>query len=241
MAQTPPVSLLYFDARGRAQFVRYYFRARGVQYRDERVPLTPGYPEWVAMRADRARVGPFHKLPVLRWGETQVAETFVIYSFLHEALGDEALLSAEENLRHSMLVSTLYVDVMVNVALLLWAEASHPGTDLGAVAKRTWDRLRTHFGYLDVTLAEWDWIARSRSRPVMVADAMLWEELDVVRHVFGEILRLDDYPVLAKLHRDGPGRAAFDSVLRAQPLAITGRGMAAEAEVIDKVRRSLSA
>ena len=240
MAQTPPVTLLYFDARGRGQFVRYYFRARGVQYKDERVPLTPGFPEWIAMRGDRARVGPFSKLPVLRWGDTQVAETFVIYSFLHKTLGDEALLSAEENLRHSMLVSTLYVDVMVNVALLMWAEVSHPGVDLGAYAKRTSDRLRSHCGYLDVTLGEWDWLARSRSRPVMAADAMLWEELDVAQHVFGERL-LDDYPVLAKLYRDGPGRDAFDAVLRAQPAAITGRGLAAEAQAIDKVRGLLSA
>lgn len=235
MAQTPPVTLLYFDARGRAQFVRYYFRARGVQYEDERVPITPGYPEWIAMRGDRARVGPFHKLPVLHWGDTQVAETFVIYSFLHKTLGDEALLSAEENMWHSMLVSTLYVDVMVNIALLLWAEVSHPGGDFGAFAKRTWDRMRSHCGYLDVTLGEWDWLARARSRPVMVADAMLWEELDVAQQVFGEHLRLDDYPVLAKFYRDCPGRAAFDSVLRARPLAITGRGLAGEADAIGKI------
>jgi hypothetical protein len=241
MAHTPPAALLYFDARGRAQFVRYYFRARDVQYEDERVPLTPGYPEWIAMRGDRTRVGPFAKLPVLRWGEQLVGETFVIYAFLHRALGDEALLSAEENLRHSMLVSTLYIDVMVEVALLLWAEVSHPGVDLAALAKRACDRLRSRCGYLDLTLGEWDWVARSRSRPVMLADAMLWEELDIVQHVFGEHLPLNNYPVLAKVYREGPGRASFDAVLRAQPLAITGRGLSAEGQAVDKIRRVLSA
>jgi len=77
--------------------------------------------------------------------------------------------------------------------------------------------------------------------PTMLADAMLWEELDIVQHVFGEHLPLDNYPVLAKLYRDCPGRAAFDAVLRAQPLAITGRGLSGEEQSIDKIRRVLSA
>ena len=241
MAQTPPVVFHYFDARGRGQFVRYYFRARGVPYQDERVPLTPGFPEWIAIRGDRARVGPFHKLPVLHWGDRKVAETFVIYSFLHKVLGDEALLADDENLRHSMLVSTLYVDVMVQLALLLWAEVSHAGVDLGALAKRTFDRLRSHCAYLDVTLDEWGWLAGARSRPVMLADTMLWEELDVAQHVFGEHFRLDDYPTLAKAYRESAGRAAFEEVLRSQRLPVTGRGLSGEDQGIEKIRGLLSA
>jgi glutathione S-transferase len=241
MVQTPSVVFTYFDARARGQFVRYYFRARGVPYQDERVPLTPGFPEWTAMRADRARVGPFHKLPVLQWGEHKVSETFVIYSFLHKVLGDEALLSHDENLRHSMLFSTLYIDVAVQLALLIWAEVSHVGTDIGAVAKRTLDRLRSHCSYLDVTLDEWSWLERARSRPVMLTDCMLWEELDVVQHVFGEHFKLDDYPTLAEVYRNCPGRAAFDEVLRSQRLPITGRGLPAEDQSIEKIRRLMSA
>lgn len=241
MVQTPPVVFTYFDARARGQFVRYYFRARGVQYKDERVPVTPGFPEWIALRGDRARVGPFHKLPVLCWGEHKVAETFVIYAFLHKALGDESLLSDDENLRHSMLFSTLYVDVTVQLSLLIWAEVSHVGTDIGAVAKRTLDRLRSHCAYLDVTLDEWSWLEHARSRPVMVADCMLWEELDAVQHVFGDHFKLDDYPTLAKFYRDCPARAAFDEVLRSRRLPITGRGLPAEDEGIEKIRRLVSA
>ncbi|HEX5098930.1 MAG TPA: hypothetical protein VFV94_05495 [Polyangiaceae bacterium] len=241
MAQTPPVVFTYFDARARGQFVRYYLRARGVPYQDERVPLTPGLPEWAALRADRARVGPFHKLPLLRWGEHKVAETFVIYSFLHRALGDEAMLSSDENLRHAMLFSTLYVDVAVQLSLLLWAEVSHPGTDIGAVAKRTLDRLRGHCTNLDLTLREWSWLEHARGRPVMLADCMLWEELDVAQHVFGEHFELDDYPALAELYRDSPGRAAFDEVLRSQRLPVTGRGLPAEDQGIEKIRRLMSA
>jgi glutathione S-transferase len=241
MHQTPPVVFTYFEARARGQFVRYYFRARGVPYEDERVPLTPGLPEWAAVRADRARVGPFHKLPVLRWGEHKVAETFVIYSFLHKALGDEALLSDEENLRHSMLFSTLYIDVAVQLSLLLWAEVMYAGADLGAAAKRTLDRLRAHCTHLDLTLREWRWLEQARARPVMLTDCLLWEELDVAQHVFGEHFDLGNYPALAELYRDSPGRAAFDDVLRARQLPVTGRGLPAEDEGIERIRRLLSA
>ena len=238
---TPPsVTFTYFDARARGQFVRYYFRARGVPYRDERVPLTPGFPEWTALRADRARVGPFHKLPVLHWGEQKVAETFVIYSFLHKALGDEARLSSEENLRHAMLFSTLYIDVAVQMSLLLWAEVTHPGADIGAFAKRTLDRLRSHCANLEATLAEWSWLESSRARPVMLADCALWEELDVVQHVFGEHFALDDYPALAAVYRDSPGRAEFHEVLKSHRLPVTGRGLPGEDQGIEKIRRVLS-
>jgi glutathione S-transferase len=241
MADTPPIDFHYFDARGRGQFVRYYFRARGVPYSDRRVPLTPGFPEWIALRADRALVGPFHKLPVLRWGDRKVSETFIIYGFLHKALGDEALLSDDENLCHSMLVSTLYVDVMIQIAILLWAEIAYPGADIGALAKRTFDRQKSVLANLETTLAEWSWVERARSRPVMLADTMLWEELDALQHVFGPHLRLDEYPTLAAFYRDCAGRAAFAAELSSQRLPLTGRGLPSEDEGIQKIRGMMSA
>jgi hypothetical protein len=113
MTKAPPIVLRYFDARGRAQFVRHCFACRGIEHVDERVALSPKFEAWQAIRGDRAVAGPFHKLPVLHWGNSCIAETSVIYSFLHRATGDEALLSEEENLRHTMLFSSLYNDVMM--------------------------------------------------------------------------------------------------------------------------------
>ena len=130
MAQTPAITLRYFEARGRAQPIRYYFAARGIAYTDERVPLpSSGKNVWLELKEDRSRVGPFHKLPVLRYGDRTVAETLVIGAFLHRALGDEALLSDEDNLRHSMLISSLYGDVVTPIATMLWAEAIYVGLD----------------------------------------------------------------------------------------------------------------
>ena len=100
MAELAPRVLRYFDARGRAQFIRYYVRARGLDVVDERVALEPDFATWRAMRSDRARVGPFQKLPVLEWQGQTVAETRVIYSFLQNVSGDAALLGSTRALSH---------------------------------------------------------------------------------------------------------------------------------------------
>ncbi len=240
MPANPKVTLHYFDARGRAQFIRYYLSARGVSYDDERFPLTPGFAEWAASKADREKFGPFHKLPVLRWGERKVAETMVIQAFLHRALGDEVLLSEEENLQHAMLTSSLYNDVMVPIATLLWAEIAYAGVDVGMLVKRTHDRLRGVLAAVNATLDEWAWLARAAERPVMLADCMLWEELDVVRHVFGEGLALDEYPTLASVHRSCAGRATFETIC-ARVVPVTGRGLPAEDVTIRKLRELVAA
>ena len=124
---TYAITLRYFAARGRAQFLRYYLRARGVPFSDERVPLSADFSAWGAMRDDRSRAGPFHKLPVLVFDGRLVAETLPIAAFLHTTLGDEATLTADDRVQHEMLLSSLYTDVTVQVGTLLWAEVLFPG------------------------------------------------------------------------------------------------------------------
>lgn len=238
----PPITLRYFDARGRAQSLRYYFAARGIAYADERVSLTAaGSNAWPDMREDRARVGPFHKLPVLHYGDRMIAETLVICAFLHRALGDEALLSDEENLRHSMLISSLYSDVVMQIGTTLWAEAIYAGLDYPAFVRQLLGRLRGLLGRIDQSLAEWGWSAAARGRPVMLADCLLWEELDSLQHVFGEHVGLDKLPTLSRIYLEAPGRAAFQKVLGQHTAPITGRGLAAETEIIGRIRGYLAA
>ena len=223
MAAHPRVTLRYFDARGRGQFLRYYLRARNVAFTDERVPLSADFGAWVAIRDDGAKTGPFHKLPVLHWGESTVAETLVIGAFLHRASGDEARLSAEDNLRHAMLTSSLYVDVMLPLGTLLWADVAYAGVDLPALTTRTLERLHKHFERLDATLADWQWLAGAKTRPVMLADCLLWEELAVAGHVFGTRLKLEQYGTLSKFYRECPDRTVFEKLLADHPCQISGR------------------
>jgi glutathione S-transferase len=242
MTQTPAITLRYFDARGRGQPLRYYFAARGIAYTDERVSLAPtGSNPWAEMREDRARVGPFHKLPVLHYGDRTIAETLVISAFLHRALGDEARLSDEDNLRHSMLISSLYSDVVWPIGMTLWAEAIYVGLDYPAFVRQVLGRLQGLLGRIERTLAEWGWAAVARSRPVMIADCLLWEELDSLQHIFGEHVGLDKLPALSRFYLEAPGRAAFQKVLASREAPVTGRGLAAEAEIIGRIRGYLAA
>jgi hypothetical protein len=233
----PPITLRYFDARGRAQALRYYFRARRVSYTDERVPISADFGAWRAMRDNRALTGPFQKLPVLHWGDRLLAETVMIAAFIHEALGDAAALSDEDNLRHGMLTSSLYHDVMTPLGMLLWADTLFPGVDVSAIAKRTIERLTQHCQALEQTLVDWRWLDKARNRRVMLVDCLLWEELDVARLVFGTHWSLAATPTLARCYEDFPARASCESLLGEQPCAITARPN--EADAITKIQQSL--
>jgi len=233
---THTITLRYFAARGRAQFLRYYLRARAVPFTDERVPLSADFSAWAAMRDDRSRTGPFHKLPVLVFDGRLVAETLPIAAFLHTALGDEATLPADDSVRHEMLLSSLYTDVTMQIGTLLWAEVLFPGADLRAVGKRTLDQLRQRLAAIERTLGEWQWLERTRSRPVMLADCLLWEALDIAKHVFGARLESPS-PILGRCYEDFAARAVCEALKEEQPSPITGRP--AEADAIAKIQALL--
>jgi hypothetical protein len=174
---------------------------------------------------------------VLHWGDRLLAETVMISAFIHEASGDASSLSDEDNLRHGMLTSSLIHDVMLPIGTLLWAEAVYPGADVGAVAKRTLERLVQHCQALEQTLVDWRWIDKARNRRVMLADCLLWEELDVARHVFGPHWSLASTPTLARCYEDFPARGSCESLLSELPRPITARPN--EPEGIAKIQQSL--
>jgi glutathione S-transferase len=235
--QHPPITLRYFEARGRAQFLRYYFRARKVSFTDERLPIDNEFAAWRAMRDDRSRTGPFQKLPVLHWGDRLLAETLMIAAFVHEASGDAGSLSDDDNLRHGMLTSSLCTDIMFPLAVLLWAEVMYPGADLTPAAKRTLDRLKGLCQALEQSLLDWRWLDKLRNRRIMLADCLLWEELDAARVVFGSHWSLSATPTLARFYDDFQGRGICEALLAERPLPITARPN--EAEGIAKIQQLL--
>jgi len=235
-----PIVLRYFDARGRAQFLRNFLHCRAPGFVDERVPLSPTFEEWTAIKSDRARTGPLQRLPVLEFGDRLVPEALVIRQFLHEKLGDAERLSEEENIAHAALVSSLYLDVMLPVGILIWAEVFLQGVDLPAFAKQTLARIQGLFGFVDRWLGELDWHRSSLSRPVMLADCLLWDQLDAVQHAFGAAFSLRELPVLARIYAEAPGRAEFEAVRDGAPAALTGRGLVAENDVLARIRGMLA-
>ena len=235
--QHPPITLRYFDARSRAQFLRYYFKARKVQFKEERVPVGDNFAAWQALRDDRSRTGPFQKLPVLHWGDRIIGETLMIASFLHEVSGDASSISDEENLRHGQLTSSLYLDALSQLTMLVWADIQYPGADMAAVAKRVLERLQLHCKTIEQSLIDWRWLDRARNRRIMLVDCLLWEELDVARVVFGAHWSLATMPTLARFYDDFPARPTCEAVLAERPCPITARP--GEAEGIAKIQQLL--
>lgn len=232
------IRLRYFDARGRAQFLRAYMNVRGVPFEDDRVPLEPDFASWIAVREDRSINGPLKRLPVLRYGNQVIPETFVIAGFIHEQFGDAAVLSEEENRQHEVIVSSAYTDLMLNIGTLIWSDLMYKGVDLGSFVRLNLDRLNRVLTVLDQTIAEWDWVGRMHERPATVADCLLWEELDQAISTFGSHLTLEDKPALARFRSEHPSRNEFERLLAESPCQITGRP--GEADAISNIQAILS-
>ncbi len=234
----PSVTLRYFNARGRAQFLRYYLSVRNIPFDDERVSIGNGGAEWFAIKPDESLTGPFHKLPVLHWGERQIAETLVIAAFLHREVGDAALLSDEENLRHEMLISSLYNDVVLPVGMMIWAPAMYEGMKLEVAVPKSFARITAHLSVLDSLLGEWQWSQKMQRRPILLADCLLWEEIDVLLTIFGSHVALDTLPALEAFHERYRSGTAFEEILKQHPCQFTG--MPNEPETIEAIREVLS-
>jgi glutathione S-transferase len=238
MSQIPAITLLYFDVRGRGQFIRHLLTHRGIAFRDERVVLPGGdRTVWLELRKDRTRTGAFQKLPTLQWGDTLVGETLVIADFLLEKLGDAALLGAERALQHRMLASSAFLDLLTPCISLIWSDVFNPGVDLGKSAQTIRGRLQMHLATVEQTLAEWQWTEQMHTRPVTGADALLWEALDMLERTFAGTLNLQQYPQLARFAQDCPGAATFRKLLQARPLTLTARP--GEAKVLEGIHAAL--
>jgi len=229
MTESPPITLRYFDCRGRAQALRYYLRCRNIAFIDARISLKEGFAAWQAVKSDQRLTGPFLKLPVLHWGELQLAETSVIHDWLHRKLGDAALLTEQENLQHAMLASSCRGELMTPTALLLWQDVMYPGTDMTATLPVSLKRINDHLLTVENALNQWQWFQKLQKRTVMLADCLLWEELDKLHAIFGEHVQWQALPLLSEFHRNGKGSEAFRRTLGEHPCQMTGRPQEAEA------------
>jgi hypothetical protein len=229
MTESPPITLRYFDCRGRAQALRYYLRCRNIAFIDARISMKEGFAAWQAVKQDQRLTGPFLKLPVMHWGELQLAESPVIHDWLHRKLGDAALLTEQENLQHAMLSSSCRSELMTPLAMLLWQEAMYPGIDVAATVPGILKRINDHLQTLEHALAQWQWFHKLPQRPVMLADCLLWEELDKVHTIFGEYAEWQALPLLREFLHNGKGSEVFRRTLSEHPCQMTGRPQETEA------------
>jgi glutathione S-transferase len=225
MPQREQIILRYFECRGRAQFLRYFLRVRDIDFVDERIPLSADSSAWPDMRDDQTRTGPFKRLPVLHHGELQLAEAPAIAAFLHRQFGGGggAEADSEFNLRHSMLLSSLYGDLTFYLLSMIWADLAYPGIDLPQFVSRLQERIFSYLESLDAALLRWRWLDSMESRPVSLADCLLWESLDVAGRVLSPVWDLSRYGTLANFHQRCSGGAVFRTYLDQHSAQITGR------------------
>ena len=240
VSNLPDLTLRYFDCRGRAQYLRYYLRARGIRFTDERVPLNPGFAEWMALKPDSSRSGPFGKLPILHWGDTLIAETPVIHDWLQHKSGDAARLSEEEQLQHAMLVSSCRGELLTPLGTLLYCDLSYEGVDLETAARSALPRLQAHLQAMEGALAQWQWHGRLLQRGTMLVDCMLWDLLHSADLMFGSALQLDGLPALHLHYTACPGREHFLALLSEYPEA-TYTARPNEADAVARIRAAVNA
>jgi len=219
----PPITLHYFNVRGRGQFIRHLLSHRGIPFTDAAITIGADRSVWLEIRKQRERSGAFQKLPTLQWGDLLVSETLVIMDFLLEHLGDAALLGAEQSLQHRMLTSSAFLDLLSPCLTLLWTDVFNPGVDVAQAAQAIKGRMQMHLTAVEQTLAEWRWVENMQDRPVTGADAVLWEALDMIRLTFGGAIDLQATPQLAAFVQECPGTANFNKLLQDDPRTITAR------------------
>ena len=239
MKDLPAITLRYFDARGRAQYLRYYLRLRKVPFVDDRIPLDENFAAWQKIKHDRDLTGPFLKLPVLHWGDLLLAESQVIHDWLHRKLGDEASMNEQDNLRHAMLSSSCRSELMLPLGMLLWQEVMYPGADLAASAQSSFQRITAHLQILDATLQEWQWFEMLGQRPMMLADCLLWDSLNTSQTVLGSRLEWGATPHLHHFYQECQGASLFQQMLAEQPCQQSGRPQ--EAAALQRIHAVLSA
>jgi glutathione S-transferase len=110
------IVLRYFDCRGRAQALRDALTDARLDFSDERFTVGPA---WVAAK-DAAGGGPFGNLPVLEWDGDIVGQTLPIAGYLARRLGHYDGLDAMGIARLEMVTSAAYLDMIFEVASMIW-------------------------------------------------------------------------------------------------------------------------
>jgi len=232
------ITLHYFDVRGRGQFIRGLLTQRDIPFSDDRIKLNANNSNWPEIRSNRAVSGDFQKLPALQWDDMIINEVLVILAFIQEKLGDNAQLDEKTRIQHAMLTSSAFLDLLTPCLNLIWCDIFHPGTDVAettAVFKR---RLQMHLATVNQTLQQWGWLNAMKDREVMVADAVLWEALDMIRLTCNGKVSLDHFEALATFYDACPGATTFQQLLALKPSTITARP--GETEALAVIHESLN-
>jgi glutathione S-transferase len=228
------VLLRYFDCLGRAQPLRNALVDAGVTFEDQRIAIGVS---WRALK-EQADGGPFGSLPVLEWGDDCVAQALPIAGYLARRLGHYDGLDAMGIARLEMVASAAYLDVIAELAMMLWVSTTLSDAEAAARFSNHEARILHKVDRFDRMLASSGDPFFGGQRPA-VADFFVVEALDMTRAVIGERLdaALGRAPRLAEMRerlarRDAIARYVGDGK---RPTRLTGSPN--EAESLARIRQ----
>jgi glutathione S-transferase len=228
------VLLRYFDCLGRAQPIRNALVDAGVAFEDQRI--TVGH-SWHMLK-EQADGGPFGSLPVLEWGDDCVAQALPIAGYLARRVGHYEGLDAMGIARLEMVASVAYLDVIVELAMMLWVPTTVPDAEAATRFSNHEARILHKVDRLNRILASCGGPFFGGHRPA-VADFFVVEAIDMTRAVLGERLdaALRRAPRLAEMRerlarRDAIARYVGEGK---RPTRLTGSPN--EAESLARIRR----
>jgi hypothetical protein len=193
-----------------------------VPFTDDRIVLDKHNSNWPVLRDNRDITGDFQKLPFLHWGDNRLNEVLVILDFLDHTLGGVDPDSSAW-LQHRQLASSAFLDLLVPCINLIWCDVFHPETNVPAATAILKRRMEMHLTTVNHTLEQWRWTDSLSDRPVMAADAVLWEALDLIRLTFDEHVSFDELATLSTFYDECPGADTFKQLLSVKTQNITGR------------------
>ncbi len=209
--ESPAVVLRYFDCRSRGQALRFALASAQVDFDDQRVSI-PSIPDF-----RRDPEGPFGQLPILRWGDFEIAQTLAVAGYLEDRLAPGPR-SPEERAFLAMIASAAHLDTQLIFSQLLWRPKDQPDDKLRDALRML---LRV---FLAPKLEQLERQLAAHGDPFFagdapsVADAFVYESLDRGRAVLGDpfaqllastpgLVHLEaamhERPGIAKLHQAG--------------------------------------
>lgn len=229
--QVPEITLRYFDARGRAQAIREFLSDAGIPFQDERVPLSGGALGWPSVRERPELAGPFKALPVLHWGDAQIAETLVIASFLARHVPPSRGLDELALSRLDMICSAAFFDVFYPVAEIIWSSTAFPGCEPETAVRIHGPRALAKLRCIDARAGEVRFFGGAQPA---LADFFAAEALAALSRIVPKPERLADHlPALSALTRRLSERSGASGTAPARPTRLTGCPI--EPEVLDRL------
>jgi glutathione S-transferase len=216
---TAAVVLRYFPIVGRAQPLRHALADAAVSFDDLRVPLA----QWAQHKEDPDFAGPYGALPTLSWGAVTLAETLPIASFLARRLGHYEALDDAAIARLEGICSNCYIEVILRIGEIVWADLIYPGVELANVFPGQLTRMLDKLGRLDARIPEAGWLGGDR--PGM-ADFFAAEAVEAQRYLLGparEEALHRRLPRLTALAQRVRARPALASAWTSRPRQFTGR------------------